>query len=126
MRFSMPYLPCEFEIPDDWLSEAGFTGFRPNGSAYRSSVPALCVPLTQIEPIVRNVTQPKDFAGFERGRLVHLLKRIVAGDEIDPVDGMKLPVSEICGVPYRYRVCDGFHRFHASVAAGFDALPMKV
>jgi len=91
MRFSMPYLPCEFEIPDDWLSEAGFTGFRPNGSAYRSSVPALCVPLTQIEPIVRNVTQPKDFAGFERGRLVHLLKRIVAGDEIDPVDGMKLP-----------------------------------
>jgi hypothetical protein len=31
----MPNFPCEFDIPDDWLVEAGMTGFTP--SAHQSS-----------------------------------------------------------------------------------------
>jgi len=27
MRFPMPYYPCELEIPDEWLSEAGMIAF---------------------------------------------------------------------------------------------------
>jgi hypothetical protein len=36
MRFPMPHHPCEFEIPDDWLREAGAIGFTPITTSYRS------------------------------------------------------------------------------------------
>jgi hypothetical protein len=109
MRFSMPHLPGTFELPDDWLAEAGFTGFVPTGSAYRSSKVMLLAPLTVVEPIVRFVSVPKDFGGFDRVRLVRVLKGFVAGDDIEPVRAMELPTFEFCTAPYRYRVCDGFH-----------------
>jgi hypothetical protein len=37
-----------------------------------------------------------------------------------------LPAREFCDVPYRYRVCNGYHRFYASIAAGFIMLPLKL
>ena len=43
----------------------------------------------------------------------------VAGDEIEAVPAMELPLYEFCGAPYRYRACNGYHRFYASIAAGF-------
>ena len=49
MRFPMPHYPCEFEIPDDWLSEAGVIGFTPMTASYRSTA-GILVPLTAIEP----------------------------------------------------------------------------
>jgi hypothetical protein len=59
MRFSMPHFPGEFEIPDDWIAEAGFNGFKPNDPAYRSTTRGvLLVPLTQIEPVARFVAYP--------------------------------------------------------------------
>ena len=76
MRYSFPRLPGEFEIPDQWLSEAGMTGFVASGRrAYCSAETAVLVPLREVEP------------------------------------------------PFRYRVRNGFHRFYASVAAGFECLP---
>jgi hypothetical protein len=66
MRFSMPHLPGEFEIPDEWLTEAGIVGFQPTDRAYRSTAGAVLVPLTEIEPVARFVTHPKDFRGFDR------------------------------------------------------------
>jgi hypothetical protein len=27
MRYPMPHFPCEFEIPDDWIAEAGAQAF---------------------------------------------------------------------------------------------------
>ena len=44
MRFLMPKFPCDFEIPDDWLSEAAALGFTPTASTYRSSPDGLIVP----------------------------------------------------------------------------------
>jgi hypothetical protein len=126
VRFFMPHLPGEFEIPDDWLSEAGVVGFKPNDPAYRSTAAAMLVPLTEIEPVARFVTHPKDFRGFDRARLVRLLKGFVAGDEIEPAPAIRLPDRDFCSAPYRYRVCNGFHRFHASIAVGFDMLPIDV
>jgi hypothetical protein len=126
MRFAMPHLPGSFEIPDDWIVEAGFVGFKPTESAYLSTTAGLSVPLTQVEPIVRFVSTPKDFGGFDRGRLIRILKGFVAGDNIEPVEGIQLPIFEVCRSPYRYRVCNGYHRFYASIAAGFDALPIDL
>jgi hypothetical protein len=53
------------------------------------------------------------------------LQGFVAGDEIEPVEAIELPGREFCDAPYRYRVCDGYHRFYASIAAGFAMLPLR-
>jgi hypothetical protein len=55
-----------------------------------------------------------------------LIARFVAGHEIEAAEAIELPIRDICAGPYRYRVCDGYHRYHASIAAGFDSLPIDV
>jgi hypothetical protein len=50
MRYAMPNFPSEFEIPDDWLTEADAAGFVPTTMAYRTSSDAVLVPLAAIEP----------------------------------------------------------------------------
>src|SRR5436190_1563914 len=77
MRFQMPHFPTEFEIPDEWLDEAGFQGFSPASRFFRSSPEAILVPLTAIEPVARFVAHPKDWRGFDRKRLVSVLKGIL-------------------------------------------------
>jgi hypothetical protein len=124
MRYQMPNYPCEFEIPDAWVTEAGMDGFSPTAQAYRSTLNAVLVPLREIEPPYRTPWTPKDARGFERARLVAVLNGIATGSEIEPVPLLKLPSSELLSrAPYGYRVLDGFHRFYASIVAGFECLP---
>jgi hypothetical protein len=118
MRYPMPNYPCEFEIPDAWISEAGMEGFIRASPAYRSTPTAVAVPLREIEPPYRTPWTPKDGRGFERTRLVSVLSAIAEGVEMKPVPLLKLPAGE----PYVYRVRDGYHRFFASIAAGFECL----
>lgn len=120
----MPHYPCEFEIPDSWLAEAGMMGFNCMTPAFRSTADAVLVALTEIEPPYRLMTHPKDWHGFDQARLVRLLNRIATGAEIDAVPLLELPfVNDYSQRPYRYRVRDGYHRFFASVAVGFKCLP---
>jgi hypothetical protein len=128
MRFPMPNYPCEFEIPNEWWAEAGMVGFSPSNSASadRSSTAAMLVPLQTILPPPRFPTAPKDWHGFERARLVSLLKGIATGVEIEPVPLLKLPQDDVWRMPYRYRMRDGFHRFYVSIAAGFECLPAVI
>ena len=126
MRFPMPHLPCEFEIPDDWLAEAGIVGFVPHHPCFRSSEGAMLVPLTQVEPPPRFATHPKDWRGFDRARFVSVLTGFVADEVITPVPVVQMPALELGHSPYAYRVLDGVHRFYASVAAGFTHLPVDL
>ena len=127
MRYAMPNFPCEFEIPDDWITESGLTSFNPSASAYRSSADAELVPLSEIAPLPRVQTCWKDWRGFDRKQLVDVLKGIVAGDEIKPVPMIQLPDSDhLVRLSYRYCVRDGFHRYYASIAAGFTCLPASI
>ena len=120
----MPNFPCEFEIPDEWWVDAGMAGFTPTAQAYRSSTGAELVPLTQIEPPYRNPTVAKDWRGFDRERMISVLRGIATGAEIEPVPLLLLPSGTfLFPAPYGYRVKDGFHRFYASIAAGFECLP---
>jgi hypothetical protein len=41
---------------------------------------------------------------------------------MEPVPLLKLPAP----APYAYRVRDGYHRFFASIAAGFECLPAVI
>jgi hypothetical protein len=127
MRFSFPRLPAEFEIPDEWLAEAGMTGFRPPAPTYRSTDPGVrAIPLRDIEPPFRSPESPLDFRGFDQARMLRILSGFVDGDDIEPVPLMELPQPEFPKAPFGYRVKDGFHRFYASVAAGFECLPGKL
>ena len=56
--------------------------------------------------------------GFDHKRMVDILRGIATRSAMPPV---KI-VERQQGV-YRYRLCEGFHRFHASVAAGFCQIP---
>jgi hypothetical protein len=122
MRYAMPNFPCEFEIPDDWLTEAGAVGFMPTTTAYRSSSDAVLVPLVAIEPPYRVMTVAKDWCGFDRSRFISVLKGIVTAAEIEPVPLLELPVFEFASTTYRFRVRNGFHRFYASIVARFECL----
>jgi hypothetical protein len=125
VRFSMPHHPCDFELPDDWWTEAGMPDFARKTDAYRSTAGALLVLLSDIEPIAR--APEKDWRGFERPRLIRILTRIATDSEIDPV-----PVDRLSSIndwsisPYKYRIRDGYHRYYGSIAAGFRYLPATV
>lgn len=127
MRFQMPNFPCEFELPDEWWAEAGMDGFRPSAPAYTPNGPAELVALREIEPPSRFPEHPKDWRGFDRVRLISVLKGIAAGAEIEPVPLRQLPEEAFPDfAPYRFRVRNGVHRFYASIAAGFEHLPAVI
>jgi hypothetical protein len=126
MRYAMPNFPSEFEIPDDWLTEAGLIGFVPTTTAYHSSSDAVLVPLIVIEPPHRILAVTKDWRGFDRSRFISVLKGIVAAAEIEPVPLLELPVFEFAPNTYRFRVRNGFHRFYASIVAGFECLSATI
>lgn len=125
MRFAYPLLPAEFEIPDDWWIEAGMSNFTPDGPTYRSTGDATrTVALRDIEPPFRWPEVQKDFRGFDRKRMINILSGISVGAALPPVPLLILPrLSDISKAPFSHRVLNGVHRFYASVAAGFVALP---
>lgn len=123
MRYPIFNYPCDFEIRDEWLAESGMNGFSPTARAYLSDRKAPCIPLHDIEPPFRSPGVKKDWCGFDRARMVCILKGFVAGDRIPPVSLRTLPETLDSPSPYRFRVHDGYHRFYASLAAGFDLLP---
>lgn len=128
MRFPMPRLPYEFEIPDDWLKEVGIRNFNPTTEAYRSTNEATIVGIRDIAPPSRLPEYPLDGGGFGRCRLIGMLKKIVNGeDNIPPVRLIDLDDNQwIYPPPYRYLLEDGTHRFFASVIAGFKGLPAVI
>lgn len=123
MRFNFPRFPGEFEIPDEWWEEAGMRNFRPELPAFRSSANSMAISLADIEPPMRLRGHAKDWHGFDRGRLVRVLQGFAEGVIIDAVPLKPFPQHDIQAPPFRYHVLDGYHRFYASVAAGFDCLP---
>ena len=126
MRFALPCFPAEFEIPNEWWIESGMQGFEVNGTAFRSLDDAVQVPLQNIEPPFRLVTYPKDWRGFDRSRLVSVLNGIATGATIDPVPVSAIALTEYPRSPFEYRVRNGYHRFYASIAAGFEYLPVEI
>lgn len=126
MRFRFPLLPGEFDIPDEWWAEAGTDKFSCTQAAYRSAPTAVLVPLCEIEPPFRRRETMHDWNGFCRKRFVSVLKGFVADTEIEPVPLIRLSTTDFPPALFKYRVRDGYHRFYASVAAGFECLPARI
>ncbi|WP_126924553.1 hypothetical protein [Rhizobium vallis] len=124
MRFFFPYFPAEFEIPDDWWTDAGMAGFMPSAPTYLAEDAASCaISLRDIAPPFRNATTPKDFRGFDRVRMVSVLTAISNGTSLPPVSLIAIPKFDALYRPYTFGLLDGMHRFFGSIAAGFDAIP---
>ena len=122
----MPNHPTDFEIPDAWLSGVPLGGKRAEGRAYRSARDATSIALQVIEPPRRNPWVPLDWRGFSRERFLAVLVRMLDDLEVDPVPAFSIPAPEHPPYPYGYRVADGYHRFYASIVAGFTHLPCRV
>jgi hypothetical protein len=77
MRFPMPLFPCAFELPNDWLVEAGWINddghmiFQPTGAAYPSTPNARLISKL-VEPLGRDCGYGKNFHGFDRGRMLKI------------------------------------------------------
>jgi hypothetical protein len=115
-------LPIDFEIPDDWLVTAGVSGFKPAAEAYVAEFeprwPTAIVPLSQVRPPTRN----PGVRWFDKGRMESILRALIAGHALPPIDVHEPPERQ----DYRYALRDGFHRFYASAATGFPCLPVRV
>ena len=106
-------------------------GFTPAATAYLSASATVLVQLREIEPPVRFPESPKDGGGFKRENMVRVLRGISSGSDIEPVPLIELPSFPEFAVPrpprpFDFRVYNGYHRFYASVAAGFSCLPATV
>ena len=120
MRFSTPS-GVPFEIPDDLWAETQMIAFKPTGRAYpcQANPPPELVPISDIEPIIRS--QPFDFSGLHRDRFARILEGFVSCSDLPPIEVHRLPNGAF---PFGLR--DGYHRFYASAAAGFECVPARV
>jgi len=111
--------PAAFEIPAEWIEAAGLRGFVPGYETYRvvpdPEWPNLIIPFERIETPVRAT----GVQWFDRERMISILRGIAAGASLPPIRVHELPNP----TPRPYGLRDGFHRFYASAAAGFKAVP---
>ncbi len=108
-------------IPDAWIAEARMQTFRRTRRAYRCDSPHECIALADIEVPLRRSGYPLDANGFRHDRMVRLLTGIR--------DNVSLPAiyierGDLGQRPYRVR--EGVHRYHASLALGFSHVPAEI
>lgn len=59
------------------------------------------------------------------GRTLKILKGLVAGDIVEAPEAIELPDRDFCRGLFRYRICNGVHRYLASFAAGYSLIPLR-
>jgi hypothetical protein len=114
-------MPQSMKILPAWMAEAGVKDFTPTRRAFRCDDPHECIALADIEVPLRGSDYPLDANGFRHERMVRLL--------IGIRDNVSLPAVYIeRGDPHQrpYRVREGVHRYHASLALGFSHIPAEV
>ena len=119
-----------FEIPDEWLDEAGVRGFRLRQNAYSvgkapAGVRGEALELALDEVLTSLDNRPSfDAPGpFSHPRMIEILKALRDGIALPPV--WVWPVeSPVDG--RAYQLFEGHHRYHASVALGLTDIPALV
>lgn len=74
--------------------------------------------MDQIAPIRRNVSI--DFGGMSRDRMISVLTGIAFNQYLPRI------VVRWSELDYPFSLYDGFHRYHASVAAGLTYIPVLI
>jgi hypothetical protein len=121
MQFQIPDTDLTFDIPDDWWRFAEMDGFRPHhpncyiwpSEAATERIDFSIVPISAIEPPTQRMATKPELA---KARVVPILLAIRSGNPLPPVQ------LEAIGND-RYQLVAGFHRYCASIAAGFEQIP---
>ena len=105
------------EIPDDWWTQSGMYQFARYTRAYPTTylTEVMVIPISEIKPIVRTREPP-----FDEQRMLEILRGFVRQSPIPPIIVEKKSSIE----EFRYELLNGFHRYYASRAAGFDMIPV--
>jgi hypothetical protein len=76
---------------------------------------------------------PKSAFGFDRERLIKIVKEIQQGEPLPPVKIRGImykneshPSFLNYSSQYKFKVVDGYHRFYCSVAFGFTQIPAEM
>lgn len=117
-----------FEIPQEWIEEAGFSS-EPNGKShyeYENSETVFLVTIADVFPKIRGENVPIFNDGESDGvfktakeRTVSILKAIRHGTPLPPVRVVNLTDDK----KYKFKLVEGCHRFHCSIAAGYEKIP---
>lgn len=117
----------DFIIPDEWWLEAGMDSFVKKSSSYQpdrsiyESMGIEIIPLRLIFPQRRSAGIPD----FQYARMLKILKGIRNDSLLPPVFLIESEL-DIEKLGYKFSLKDGFHRYRASVAAGFSHIPAVV
>ena len=116
----------EFQVPVEWLIDAEIDEFVRQYDHYRPEViPDLgLVPLASIQPMDLHLRQQSMlqsgracFGGFDRQRMINVLRGIVEDILLPPILLKCAAQSE-----FTFAIYDGTHRFYASIVAGFTRI----
>lgn len=109
-----------FDIPLEWWTEAGMDHFERGPDKSYVGRPNLNLKIVLIADIDLPSMEHRNLSHgpLDRDRMVSVLWSIAERAEICPVTTTKTESGN-----YRYRLHNGVHRFHASVAAGFTHIP---
>jgi hypothetical protein len=121
VKFRVPINDVEFEIPDEWLKDAGLESFRPTSDHYVTNMLA-CTATVAIEEVEPPLRKEGEFWFRNRESVVNVLSKIVAGEGLAPIEVWSKEKKK----SKRYIVRDGFHRYYASIVAGFPKIPISV
>jgi hypothetical protein len=120
VKYTYSQLSIEFEIPDEWLHEAGVYNYKPTSEAYEplsnGERPTEIMSFNNLQAPIRD----PGTTWFNKKRMVSLMKGVISGKAMPPVEVHLKPEEN------KYSVKNGFHRFYMSVALGFKALPVTV
>jgi hypothetical protein len=120
MQFKTP-AGIAFDIPDEWWACADMDKFSRGGSQFYPCWPGSqdvqIVPLAEVEPPTRDAGIPP----FKKYKLIPVLFGFQSPESSLPPVPVLLKESPH---PYRYKVYNGYHRYYASVAAGYQSLPV--
>ncbi len=123
MIFTTPGSDHTFEIPDDWWQFTDMGLFRPNSSGFypynTTTEPVDLVAIEAVEP-------PSRKAGIEEFKKYKLVPVLLAFQSPECALPPVLVKRISSPSKYQYYVHNGFHRFFASVAAGYSKLPVTV
>ena len=114
----------EFEIPTEWLKAVGlFPNPVLDGNHFVSNNAEQIIDITRIKSPTRAPGTPLLFPK----EMMPILRGFVARDSIPPIE-VTVPSkrSPFYDERFEYRVWDGCHRYHASIAVGFLQIPIAV
>jgi hypothetical protein len=124
LRCFKPREGVEFCIPTDWWAEAGMEGFERRSDSYHfvASPEVSLIRLDNIACPPLDVRRRPDLqGGFNRDRMIDVLRGIASQAIMPPIS-----ILERLQGAYSRTVNDGYHRFYASLAAGFSHIPTKL